>query len=271
MRLDAIGTRAIDAYRSDRSNPTDPGHAVGPKWINETVAVLLHVLRTAQQWEIIERVPKIRPLKTAAPDFDFLSDDDADRLCAAARSDGPPWSTMILTALRTGLRIGELRGLRWRDADIVAGRIVVRVAADELGALHPPKSGKPREVPLGDDVLAALKGHRHLRTHVFDNADGSILTVGQCRKAMDRIWKRAGLRQLGWHVLRHTFASHLVMRGATLKAVQELGGWASMSMVLRYAHLSADARRDAVRLLDREQRGVTTGVTTEGRGARAQR
>jgi integrase len=255
MKLDAIGTRAIDAYRSGRAGD------VGPKWINEATGVLLHVLRTAHTWEIIDKVPKVKPLRTAQPEIDHLDTDEQDRLVDAARENGGPWPAMVITAMRTGLRLGELRGLRWRDVDLVAGRIVVRVAADDRGELHPPKSGKPREVPLGDDVAAALKNHRHLRTHVFDSDDGSILTPGQCRKALDRITRRAGLRSFGWHVLRHTFASALVMRGATMRAVQDLLGHGSLTMTLRYAHLSPDARRDAVRLLDREPRAASAGAT----------
>ena len=70
---------------------------------------------------------------------------------------------------------------------------------------------------------------------------------------MHPIWracKRAGLRPISWHVLRHTFASHLVMRGVPLKAVQELMGHATIEMTMRYAHLSPDVRRNAVQLLD---------------------
>lgn len=253
MRLDEIGVRAIDAYRAERTQH------VGAKWVNDCVGVLLHMLSTAQAWELIDRVPKIRPLKVALPEIDYLDGDEQRRLVTAAREVGGPWAAMLVTGLRSGLRLGELRALRWRDVDLVAGRIVVRVAADDKNELQPPKSGKPREVPMGDVLIAELRNHRHLRVHLFDNEDGTLLTVSQCRKALDRITRRAGLRSFGWHCTRHTFASELVMRGATLKAVQELGGWSSLAMVLRYAHLSPDARRDAVRLLD--QPGATSGAT----------
>jgi len=74
-----------------------------------------------------------------------------------------------------------------------------------------------------------------------------------------RLWRAAeaaGLGRIGWHVLRHSFASHLVMRGAVIKQVQELLGHADIKMTMRYAHLSPEARREAVALLDVQSSGT---------------
>jgi site-specific recombinase XerD len=114
-----------------------------------------------------------------------------------------------------------------------------------------PKSGKPREIPLGEEVKAALKAHRHLRGPlVFCDLDRHVLTEGETRHPLWRACRRAGLRQITWHVLRHSFASHLVMRNAPIKAVQELLGHATILMTMRYAHLAPEVARETVRLLD---------------------
>lgn len=82
-----------------------------------------------------------------------------------------------------------------------------------------------------------------------DDRDITSLSVGSARRFW-RATRKAGLRHIGWHTLRHTFASHLAMRGVPLKAVQELLGHATIEMTMRYAHLSPHIPRDAVKLLD---------------------
>jgi len=135
-------------------------------------------------------------------------------------------------------------------ADLVAGKLRVRQSIVR-GVVDLPKSGKGREVPLSNEALTALKTQRHLRGElVFCDLDGEALTKGGCKWPLWRASKRIGLRRLGWHVLRHTFASHLVMRGVPLRAIQELLGHATIEMTMRYAHLSPSICRDAVQALD---------------------
>ncbi len=108
-----------------------------------------------------------------------------------------------------------------------------------------------REIPLGDQ----LEAHRHHRGElVFCQPDGRMFTKGECRHPLWRACKRASLRRITWHVLRHTFASHLVMLGVPLRVVQELLGHATIEMTMRYAHLSPHVAREAVKLLDPEHR-----------------
>ena len=220
---------------------------LSPKTINNCLTVLRRMLVVARKRGLIDRVPEVEWLKAERPEFDFLDFEEADRLVAAAEE---KWRTMILVALRTGMRQGELLALRWQDVDLVAGRITVRQNAVR-GQIGTPKSGKPREIALGDEVRAAFKKHRHLRGPlVFCDAGGAMLTKGECKHPLLRACKRAQLRAIGWHVLRHTFASHLAMRGATIKVIQELLGHSTILMTMRYAHLAPEVARDAVRLLD---------------------
>ena len=115
----------------------------------------------------------------------------------------------------------------------------------------PPKGGRPREVPLSDHAPAALRERPHRGPYVFSTLDGQRRDRHGCTYALYTIAERAGQAvPFGWHVLRHTFASHLVMRGVPLKAVHELLGHATLDMTLRYAHPAPDVRRDAVKLLN---------------------
>lgn len=192
----------------------------------------------------------MRPPKT-----DFLLYDEAARLIEAAKEE-PEWWSMIVIALHTGLRLSELLALRWEDCDFVIKQITV-VNSDWQGHVGPPKSGKGRVIPLNAKARAALTSQRHLKGPlVWCQADGKAHTKDHLQAALRRIRRRAELRHFEWHVLRHSFALHLVMRGVPLKAVQDLMGHASIEMTMRYAHLSPAVRRDAVDALLGEPSGT---------------
>lgn len=243
LKLNEIGQRKIENYKARKL-----ASGLSPKTVNNHLTVLRRLLSLAVEWEQLDHLPPFKWLKVPDPEFDFLDFEEAGRLVAGADE---AWRPMILVGLKAGLRLGELIGLRWEDVDLVAGRLMVRRAVAR-GIIGTPKSGRSREIPTSDELLRALKGHRHLRGElVFCDADGRLLTKEECKHPLWRACKRAGLRLLGWHALRHTFASHLVMRGAPIKAVQEMLGHATIEMTMRYSHLSPDVRRDAVGLLDR--------------------
>jgi integrase len=201
-----LGPREIEAYKAAKVVS-----GLSPKTINNHLTVLRRLLVVACEWGKLASVPHFRWLRAPAPEFDFLTFEEAERLVDGADAD---WRPMIMIAMRTGLRQGELLALRWDDVDLVAGRLMVRRSAVS-GVVGTPKSGKSREVPLSDDAIAALRSlaSRFRGELVFCKEDGKMLTEGECKHPLWRACRKAGLRRIGWHLLRHTFASHLAMRG----------------------------------------------------------
>lgn len=244
LTLDQITEERIEKYKGTKLRRKRP---LSAKTINNQLTILRKTLSIAVKWKELAHVPEIQWLKTQEPEIEFFGFEEADRLIGSA---APEWRTMIIVAVRTGLRIGELIGLRWEDVDLHTGQLHVRqaVALDRIGT---PKSGKSRKLPLSREALDALKAHRHLRGElVFCADDGRMLRRNQCRRPLWAACRRAGLRRIGWHVLRHTFASHLAIRGASLQVIQQLLGHATLEMTLRYAHLTPAAHQEAISLLD---------------------
>jgi integrase len=176
-------------------------------------------------------------------DYDFYSRDDVSALVAAAASDQD--AAIYLTAAMTGLRRGELVALHWRDIDFAGSAVRVR-ANFSFGQLVTPKSGKVRSVPMVRDVaiaLAALR-ERELATGdddpVFIRASGDHLLAEVMRKHYVAAAKRAGLRALPFHSLRHHFGSMAVNR-ASLVQVQAWMGHSHIQTTARYLHAKSQA------------------------------
>jgi integrase len=248
MALDAVKVEHVERYKSVKLTAE-----YDPKTINNHLTVLRRMLSLAHEWERIPSVPRIKWLRRGVQEFRFLPFEETASLIAA----GGEWGPMILIAARTGLRIGELLALRWCDVDLANGRITVRRAVAR-GKIGTPKSGKGREVPLSDEAVATLRAMKQLRRGedlVFCGPGGRLLTRGEVKWPLWSACARAEIARCGWHVLRHTFASHLAIRGVPVKAIQELLRHSTIQVTMRYAHLSPDVKREAVRLLD----GVANG------------
>jgi integrase len=245
LRLDQIDEYVIAKFRAAQKEKD-----LKPASINNHLILLRAILGKAHEWKRISAIPKVKKLPNPLPPIRYLSFEEAARLESAARSD-TSWSAAIIVALNTGMRLGELIALQWDDIDLVS-RILTVQRSDWQGTIGTPKSGKQRNIPLNDKVIAALKAHRHLRgPWVFCRDDGSRRSNGEFALALRRIRKLSGLQGFEWHGLRHTFASHLAMRNVPMRAIQELLGHADMQMTLRYSHLSpATSRRAVESLLD---------------------
>ena len=214
----------------------------------------LQVLRRLFNWCIEQGLAVENPVKRVkffradTRRLRYLTKDEFARLLEAAGkvTRSPHLGAAIALAVFTGLRRGNLLGLRWEWIDWT--NRVVRVPTT--------KSGKPLAIPLNataHDVLRGLwEASARDAPYVFAHAKGpnSGEAVHDLKKGFHAALADAGIEDFRWHDLRHTFASWLVMRGASVRAVGELLGHHTMQMTMRYAHLSPGFLSTEIGLLD---------------------
>lgn len=222
------------------------------KTINNYLAVFRKCISTAYEWLALDGTPpKITQLKCPPPRTDYLTQEECALLLSHA--DGVIYE-MILTALRTGMRQGELRGLQWQSIDWENRSIAVRHSrCDYTKTLVSPKNNRERHIPLDADVHDMLLSRRRDIGYVFADTKHRVFRRNRLNRLMVKLCAKAGLRRIGWHTLRHTFASHLVMKGVPLPAVQMLMGHSTITMTMRYTHLAPSTLRAAIALLNPKQ------------------
>jgi integrase len=177
----------------------------------------------------------------------------------AVEACSPHLKPIVETALLTGMRREELLSLKWEQ--IRNGFIY----------LTETKSGKARQIPINDRLAEVFKevrrGNQLKSPHIFCDAQGRRFY--QVRRSFVSACRRAGIEAFRFHDLRHTFASQLVMKGASLKAVQELLGHTDLKMTMRYAHLSQEHLKDSVNLLNDMPSGKEmVNITPKANGAK---
>lgn len=142
----------------------------------------------------------------------FHDFDQYERLLAVARKRDRQAYLMVLLGGDAGLRLGEIIALEWRDVELVARRLTVQ-RSEWLGHVTVPKGGRARQLPMTQRLTAALKAARHLRSErILCLVDGAPITRDRVIKPIRGAQRVAGIEQ-GVHILRHTFCSHLAMKG----------------------------------------------------------
>lgn len=242
-RITDITSLDIEEFKSKKLK------TITPKTINNQVGTLMKCLRTAIDWEILEKVPRTKPLKVSPPDFDFLSEDEANRLLASSKG---PYYTAVLLALHTGMRFGELMALDWKNVNFISKQISVKQSFSN-GVLGSTKSNRIRYIPMTTDVFNHLIGKNKKEGFVLKGPDNIRFRPEYSRLELQEICKRANLRHIGWHKLRHTFASRLAEKGVPMVAIKELMGHSDIRTTMRYAHLGQHTLREAITVLSSSQ------------------
>jgi integrase len=260
-RLDNIKYVELETYRNHlRRKPTKAGAIRSTASINREIACLHHLFEKAAEWDMVERNPFSRGKSLLTKENNkrlrFLTEGEVSDLLKECPKHLKP---IVVCALNTGMRKSEILTLKW--SQVRNGFIY----------LAKTKNNEARQIPINDTLEALFsalsKEQGPGAQHVFPFTKGEQTLKGEqpvkprkgpaplpdvvqnVRTAFAAALVRAGIQDFRFHDLRHTFASHMVMRGASLKDLQELLGHKSMSMVLRYAHLTQEHKKKAVNLL----------------------
>jgi len=206
---------------------------------NKTINIELQTIRAAfnlaKQWGYAKENPSdgIKMMKiTNHVTPRFLSDDECKKLLANCDE----WEYPIFyTFLNTGMRKSELLNLGWKDIDFERRKIKIRVKDD----WHPKTD--EREIPMNDKLFELLTKHKDTKkgSYVFHAGDGNQIESNKLRKLLMRLTEKSGFGDVTKiHTLRHTFASHLVMKGVDLPTVMKLMGHSDIETTMIYSHLA---------------------------------
>ncbi|MCX5792443.1 MAG: site-specific integrase [Elusimicrobia bacterium] len=220
-RADEITTKEWQEWYNKKAVSTTPSTA------NRYLALIKAIYNRAIEWGDFQKenpAKRIKKQPDNASRLRYLSSAEMDRLLLVCQ--GPEYSKLypvVVCALFTGMRQGEILRLDWKNVDLEHGTIYILIS----------KSGKPREVPITPRLKEVMLGTR-------PKPEGKVFEIAHItfRRLFDRLKAESGIAYFRFHDIRHTFASHFYMRTADLYALQKLLGHASPQMTQRYAHLS---------------------------------
>jgi len=238
--LFAISPRQVEEYRRRRLEKDGRQ----PATINRELACLRHMFNKAIEWGKVKESP-VKGIKLFREPPGRIRYLEASEIEDLLRECSPRLRPIVITALNAGMRLSEILNLRWASVNMRT-RIIT---------IEHTKSGERRTIPINATLYQELRKLSLGRQSefVFPSAEGRPLV--NIRRGFMAACARAGLVDFRFHDLRHTFASHLVMAGVNLKAVQELLGHKGLKMTMRYSHLSQEHLQEAVGRLNHSLSG----------------
>lgn len=257
----ALRNYLLPVFRNKRLNEFDEGDEVklkkamkeySPSTYNNVASIMNSVLSAAKKSKVISKVPYhfglMKRQKGRPRFYDF---DQFSWLVEAAQKLDRRIEIVVLLGGDAGLRRGEIIALEWPAVDLRRGLITVE-QSEWKGKVTETKGMEYRVIPMTKRLREVLQAHRHLRgERVLYTDEGETVTAKVLQRWMAKAQRRAGLRSTGAiHILRHTFCSHLAMRGAPALAIQRLAGHQNLSTTLGYMHLADGEKERAIRLLD---------------------
>ena len=234
-----ITPKQIEEYKKTRKEAKRKGgKTIAAATVNRELACLKCMFNKAIEWNKADENPvrKVKLFKENNKRIRYLEKEEIKKLLDNSNGN---IRSIIIVALNTGMRKSEILGLKWHDIDIEKGIIY----------LLDTKNGEKREVQINENVKKTLISvpKNAVSPYIFCKEDGS--PYKDVRKYFDTVLKRCGIINFRFHDLRHTFCSQLVMAGIDIKTVQELVGHKSITMTLRYSHLSPDHKKRALDIL----------------------
>lgn len=230
LRLDEINRDLLDKITQLRLE-----NGVSNGSVNRMLAVTRSILRKASiEWEWLDKPPKVRLLPEPNRRIRWITREQADCLLSELPIH---LKAMARFSLETGLRQANVTGLQWTQVDLTR----------RCAWIHPDQAKARRAIAVPLSKFAVVILREQMGKHekfVFSYGGKRITQVNT--KAWRQALSRAGIENFRWHDLRHTWASWHVQAGTPLHVLQELGGWESVEMVRRYAHLSSEHLTDYV-------------------------